>query len=45
MYHSWWRKTQGHLVPTMDDTYNSTINFKIVSVQAKVTERHTKDKS
>ena len=41
MYHSWRRKTQGQLVPTMDDTYNSTINFKIISVQAKVSKRHT----
>ena len=28
MCHSWRGKTQGHLVPTMNDTYNATINFK-----------------
>ena len=44
MCHSWQGKRQGHLVPIMDDTYNSTIDFKIIRKEKSTNENNIRGK-
>ena len=45
MCHSWRGKTQGHLAPTLNGTYNSIFNFKIIYMEKNTKRKQQRKKT